>query len=108
MPVSIRSHSRLQFAELFIGEGVEYWDTLDLPDIPIQTDDLQHTVSGPDRLDTIAYKFYGDPMLWWVIAAVNDLERVPTDLNTGQVLRIPSPGYVLEHLFQRSNNSNQG
>ena len=36
-----------------------------------------------DRLDNIAFDFYGDPKLWWVIASENNLP--------GDSLYIPGP-----------------
>jgi hypothetical protein len=96
----IKNHSRLRFAQLAIADGITFWDLLDLPYIPPQTDDIQYTVNMNDRIDSLAYQFYKDPVLWWVIAEANDLEILPTDLQTGMVIRIPSPRYVLQLLFQ--------
>ena len=101
MSVDIPLRSRLQFADLVSYDGVEFWDLLDLSDVPIQSDDIFHTVIQLDRIDSIATKYYGDPVLWWVIAAANDLELVPTSIYEGQTLRIPAPRYILQELFQR-------
>lgn len=100
MGIELSTHSRLRFADLVQSEQVVYWDTLDLPEIVAQGDDQQYTVQGNDRIDTLAHKFYGDPVLWWVLAAANDLELLPTALYSGQVLRVPSPRYVLQELFK--------
>jgi len=102
MSVSIPSRSRLNFAELIQADGVEFWEVLDLPEIVVQPDDIQYTALGSDRIDRIAYKHYGDPVLWWVIAAANGMELLPDALCTGQVLRIPAPRYVLQQLFQKA------
>lgn len=101
MAISIVEHSRLRFANLASAEGVTFWNTLDLPEIFEQSDDVQYAVMSSDRIDRLAYKFYGDPVLWWVIAAANDMELVPTDLIPGQIIRIPAPRYVLQELFQQ-------
>ena len=82
---------------------MEFWDLLDLPEIIVQSDDLQYTVLGFDRIDQLSYKFYGSPVLWWVIAAANNMELLPNALYIGQVLRIPAPRYVLQQLFQKAN-----
>lgn len=100
MAVDITQHSRLRFATLLTDGGVEYWDTLDLPTIVVQSNDLKYSTIASDRLDTLAYKFYGDPTLWWILAAANDMELTPTALNEGQLLTIPSPEYVLQVLFR--------
>jgi nucleoid-associated protein YgaU len=92
----------LAFATLLSVDNVEFWDVLDLPTIPVNADDLFYTVITGDRIDTIAAKFYGDPVLWWVIAAANDMEIIPTDLNEGTQIRIPSPTYVNQVLFKQA------
>lgn len=102
MSVKVALHSRLRFADLVIIEGVEHWDILDLPDIPEQNDDLNYQVKGGavERMDRLAVRFYGDARLWWVIAAANNIELVPADLNEGDILRIPSPRFVMQELFK--------
>lgn len=101
MAVTVSKHSRLNFAELLAKDGFEFWDLPELPDIPAQPDDLVYTVLGTDRIDRLAGRYYGDPVLWWVIALANNLDDVPTALCEGQQLRIPAPRYVLQELFKR-------
>ncbi len=98
MAVTVRTRSRLRFANLLTIDGFEFWDTLVPPTIPTQVDDFMYTVQSNDRIDLLAQKFYQDPILWWVIAVANDLELLPVDMNAGDVLRIPSPRYVLQVL----------
>jgi nucleoid-associated protein YgaU len=59
-------------------------------------------VQGSERLDQLAHRYYDDPVLWWVIAMANDLDLIPTALNYGEVLRIPSPRYVSQNLFAKA------
>jgi len=100
MSVNVVQNSRLRFADLGVIDGIEFFDLLDLPDLPEQPDDISYQVQGGDRLDRIANTFYGDPILWWVIAAANELEILPTDLNEGDFIRVPSPRFVLQQLFR--------
>lgn len=104
MPIAVSRHSRLRFGEVRTLEGIEFFDVLDLPLIPAQPDDLSYTVLDSDRIDVLAYKFYGSPTLWWVIAAVNGLEILPTELHAGALLRIPSPRFVTQELFKPNPN----
>lgn len=99
MSVNIARRSRLRFSELLTSEGFEFWDLVDFPSIPEQPDDLLYQVTSVDRLDLIAFRFYKDPVYWWVIAAANGMELVQTELNVGMVLRIPAPRYVSANLF---------
>jgi len=83
--------------------GVEFWDVVDLPVIPPQPDDIEYTVTGFDRLDLLAERFYRAPQLKWVIMQANGLELEPAEIFEGQVLRIPSPRYVEAQLFRTAN-----
>ena len=53
-------------------------------------DDAYETVTleTENRLDIIAYKYYGSPRYWWVIALANYIID-PFDIPAGSVLRIP-------------------
>lgn len=100
MAVAVGKRSRLNFAELLVDGDVEFWDMLVLPDLPEQSDDVRYQVMGGDRIDSLATKFYGSPTLWWVIAAANGLEILPTALSAGDIIRIPSPRFVNQELFK--------
>jgi len=102
MAVKVKSNSRMRFYDLITIDGFEFWDLPELPEVPIQLDDQYHQVMDGDRIDLLAHRFYGDPVLWWVIAVANDIELVPTDLSVGDILRIPSPNYVNQILFKKA------
>lgn len=88
-------------------QGVDYTGTLDrngkerkllhdrrifsLDDV--KDDAIEHTVSGKERLDTIADTYYQDEDLWYLIADVNDV-FYKDDVVPGQVLVIPNPEIV--------------
>lgn len=59
------------------------------------------------RLDLIAYKYYGDPTLWWVIADINNINNFLDDMQAGRELAIPSPADVRIGLSGTSGNSPQ-
>jgi len=105
MAATVKTRSRLRFYDLVFVEGTdgaeyEFWDQNEMPDIPINIDDIKVRVKSTDRLDLLAFKYYGDAVLWWVIAVANDIELVQTQLNEGDVIRIPSPTYVQQTLFK--------
>jgi nucleoid-associated protein YgaU len=101
----VAQNSRLRFGSPGEVDGIQFWDLLDLPDIPEQPDDLTYRVRGGDRIDLLANVFYGDPILWWVLASANNIEIVPTELNEGSVLRVPSPRFVQLQLFRTAKGS---
>ena len=51
---------------------------------------INHIYSVGDSLSKIAFKHYGDPRYWWVIAWFN---TKPTDFdcNVGEVIEVPIP-----------------
>jgi hypothetical protein len=42
-----------------------------------------------DRLDTLAFQYYQDPTLWWIIASANNIHDAPLGFEEGTILRIP-------------------
>ena len=100
MANSLVRNSRLRFSDFVKVDGVEFFDVGDIPDIPVQPDDLVHVVSEGERIDLIANKYYNDSVLWWVVAVANDIELPPFGVNPGQRLRIPSPTFVSQTLFK--------
>jgi hypothetical protein len=104
MANTISANSRLRFQEFVTVDGFEFWDLDDLPTIRPQTDDILYRVRQTDRIDLLANQHYGNPVLWWVIAVANDMEILPTALNIGETIRIPSPRYVTQNLFTTAVN----
>lgn len=58
--------------------------------IPSVTDQI-HTLKMGERLDNIAYKYYGDPGLSWIIMCANPEFDNELDITIGTQLRIPYP-----------------
>jgi phage tail protein X len=52
----------------------------DLRVIPQTAGRFQHTVREGDRLDLLAFKYYGDATKWWQISDANPEPPFPTDL----------------------------
>lgn len=98
MPISVARKSRLRFKDFVSVRGVEFWELDNLPTVPQSPADVYYRVDVQDRMDLLATSYYGDPNLWWVIAVANDLD-LPTDLQPGNVIRIPSPDYVRNTMF---------
>jgi hypothetical protein len=59
------------------------------PNIPLRDDDVYVVTETSDRLDTLAYQYYNDASLWWIIAAANNIHNAPFGLKDGTILRIP-------------------
>ena len=59
------------------------------PKIPKSDSDIYIITQGGDRLDSIAYQFYENSSLWWVIASANNIHDAPFALREGTELRVP-------------------
>lgn len=60
------------------------------PEIPPAEDDLYLITTVEDRLDLLAYDYYNDASLWWVIASANSLPGNSLHTVPGTQIRIPS------------------
>ena len=59
------------------------------PQIPLSDEDQFIYPLDGDRLDNLAFRYYGDASLWWVIATANGLGKGRTILNPNFKIRIP-------------------
>ena len=68
--------------------GIRVYQTTYYPEIKISDNDVFILPKEGERLDSLAYKYYGDVSLWWVIAKANGIKGVavpPLD----EPIRIP-------------------
>ena len=68
--------------------GVNKLDTTIYKKVPKKNDDLYVISQHGDRLDNLAYEYYGDQHLWWFIARANNLKTM--NVEAGTRLRIPN------------------
>jgi hypothetical protein len=71
-------------------DGKEVYLPKVLPDIPESSTDIYVATETGDRLDSLAYTFYKDSNLWWIIAAANKSYKGKFAYPDGTVLRIPT------------------
>ena len=57
-------------------------------DLTLRNDDIYVITQPGDRLDNLAFEYYGDPHLWWFIAHVNNITVM--NVEDGTRLRIPA------------------
>ena len=62
-----------------------------------ETDIYIHTREG-DRLDNLAYFYYKDVKLWWIIAQVNHIGKGTMHLPPATLIRVPTIDRVFEVL----------
>lgn len=59
------------------------------PNIPHSDEDIFVATETGDRFDTLAYQFYNDSTLWWIIACANNIHNASIGFTEGTLLRIP-------------------
>lgn len=70
-------------------DGKRYFGPRIYPPIPINNSDLFVVVNETDYLDNLAFKYYKNPSLWWVIAQANNMGKGKMSVESGKQLRIP-------------------
>ncbi len=76
------------------------------PNIPLSESDVYVITTVGDRLDSLAYSYYKDATLWWVIAmANNNITKGALYPEPGTQLRIPTDlNYILD-LYNQFNQA---
>ena len=59
------------------------------PSVPRSPTDLVLTLESETRMDQLAFEYYGDAKLWWIIAGANDFSEANFVLSSGVQVRIP-------------------
>tara|TARA_R100000406_G_C3049042_1_gene108258 strand:- start:115 stop:414 length:300 start_codon:yes stop_codon:yes gene_type:complete len=74
------------------------------PNIPVSADDVYIRTTSPERLDNLAFQFYKDVDLWWIIAQANEIGKGTLIVPQDTLLRIPSSDNITDLLKQVNNN----
>lgn len=70
-------------------DGKRVFTTTYYPVIQHQDDDVIVISNEGDYLDNLAFQFYNDPTLWWIIALANNLGKGRMSVPPGLQLRVP-------------------
>jgi hypothetical protein len=73
--------------KLKTSKGVPYYRGKFYPNIPLSENDIYIITTVGDRLDYLAYQYYNDSELWWIIAVANN--------NITKGFLMPPPGIQL-------------
>lgn len=92
--IKIAGGSRLKFAAKTVLGGITFFDS-EPPIVPPRQDDLKHDIVDLQRVDTLAYQYYGMSPYWWTIAKANNMGLLPTEFVNGDRIIIPNPYGVL-------------
>lgn len=84
--------------------GSLYYTTNIYPEIAPTDSDYYVITTVEDRLDLLAYDFYQDSSLWWVISSANSLPGDSMYPPVGIQLRIPTDIQSILNTYNRVNN----
>jgi hypothetical protein len=85
--------------------GKRYYKGKIYPNIPFSETDVYVITTIGDRLDLIAYDYYNDAEMWWVISiANNNITKGSMFPIPGTQLRIPVNINSVLELFDNTNN----
>ena len=97
----MRRYANIKVQERYDGKRV-YRSTV-YPPVPPSSTDLIVVSDEGDFLDTLAYKYYGDPTLFWIIANVNNIGKGRFGVPSGLYLRIPTNLSEIINKFNKLN-----
>jgi outer membrane receptor protein involved in Fe transport len=80
-----------------------YLESTIYPKVKPSNDDIYIISTESDRLDLLAYTYYGDPNYWWIIAVANNLNDASFSIEPGKQLRIPGNINVVLNDFAKIN-----
>jgi nucleoid-associated protein YgaU len=75
------------------------------PNVPLSESDVYVITTIGDRLDSLAYSYYNNATMWWVISmANNNVTRGSLFPIPGTQLRIPTDLNTVLNLYKQFNN----
>jgi|TARA_R110000744_G_scaffold15863_5_gene43869 hypothetical protein len=84
-------------------DGKRFYPTTIYSQIDPKADDVYLITVKNDRMDNIAFEYYGDPSLWWVIASANDIPQDSIFIPVGSQIRVPANISTFLDNFDRTN-----
>jgi hypothetical protein len=87
-------------------DGKPYIRGKQYPNIPLSASDVYIITTVGDRFDLLAYSYYRDVNLWWIIAAANNnITKGSMFPIPGTQLRIPTDLSSVLRLFNQFNTA---
>ena len=86
-------------------DGITYKANSIYPEVPLSDKDYYVITTAGDRYDTLAYQFYNDVSLWWIIASGNP-DIIPQNslfIPVGREIRIPYNISLAKSLYNSIN-----
>jgi hypothetical protein len=84
--------------------GIRVYSTTYYPEISVSDSDAFIYPKEGERLDSLAYTYYNDVSLWWVIAKANGI-RGKIALSSDEIIRIPGNIVNIVEKFKNLNKT---
>ena len=84
-------------------QGRRFRKTILHPTIEPHIDDIYIIGQIGDRLDNLAFKYYNDSSLWWIIARANNIGNGSLVVPLGVQLRIPQNQFDIIEEYKKIN-----
>lgn len=84
--------------------GKRYKKTIRYPKMEKTSEDKYIISIQGDRLDNLAFKYYEDSRLWWILARANNLGKGDMEIPIGTQLRIPHYYIEIYDEYLKLNN----
>lgn len=81
-----------------------YFNTIIIPAPELDSNDIFIETTTQDRLDRLAYIFYEDETLWWLIATANGLGKGTYIVPPNTRLRIPTKTNIQQNIINTNND----
>jgi len=85
-------------------EGKRYRSSVQYPRLERKLDDIYIIGARHDRLDNLAFKYYEDAALWWIIARANNIGKGNLTVPIGIQLRIPQDYLEIIEEYNKLNS----
>ena len=82
-----------------------YYKNIEYPEIPVAPNDVYIISKSTDRVDLLAFDYYNDEKLWWIISKANPgkIKRDSFFIDPGLQIRIPSNVEIIYDEFEKLN-----
>ena len=84
--------------------GKRYRSTVKYPMIDKKSNDIYIIGRQGDRLDSLAYKYYDNSRLWWIIARANGIGKCDLSVPIGAQIRIPKDPIAIVKEYNNLNS----
>ena len=84
--------------------GTRYLNRIQYPVIPISDSDITLVGIKGQRMDNLAFKYYGNQELWWIIARANNQNNGSMYTEISKEYRIPQEITLILQKFKELND----